>query len=414
MNTHFTLLVGARAALLLQHFGKEEDKAWIFPADGPVFYDTMAKALKERPAASLRVIFDCKSLDLRRETLPPVDPMRRHKIIKQQLSHHFPKSLLRGSGSWREGASFQALHAACSPEPQLELLLQHLHKLPSQVEYLSFFAAEWADHATEAHVPLPRPWGIAMILTEALGLRQIVLKDGMPAFTRLHEECAPSHGATILAPQIIEHLRSTRDYLPRLEAGAPKDVPAMLFVPSCLESLSSNEQLRALDCRVAALKSPHAALLPPEWEADLSWISQVAMQKLPLVPLVPFWMKERATSNRIRKIIAMLLMGFGLAGIYIGSDIMFGKKPAPPPPAPVVEAPPVPLAKAPELKLEALIYNGGEDWSVWVSGQKFTFAEPVIGNLRVVHISGEGVTLRWEEGGQSKDYNLEAKDAAGR
>jgi hypothetical protein len=413
MHTHFTLLVGARAALLLQHFGKEEDKAWIFPASGPVFYDTMTKALKERPAASVRVIFDCKSLDLRRETLPPVDPVRRQKIIQQQAAHHFPKSLLRGSGSWRDGAQLQALHAACSNEPQLELLLQHLHKLPSQVEYLSFFAAEWADHAAEAGVELSKPWCVALILSEAMGLRQIVLKDGKPAFTRLHEECAPSHGATILAPQIAEHLRSTRDYIPRLEAGAPKDAPAILFVPAALEALSHSEELRSLNCRVAVLKSPHAGLLPPEWEADLSWVSQVAMQKLPLVPLMPFWMKERAYSNRIRKFIALLLMLFGLAGIYMGSDIMFGKKPAPPP-TPVVEAPPVPPPVAPELKLEALIYNGSEDWSVWVSGQKFTFAQPVIGNLRVVHISADGVTIRWEEGGQSKDYSLEAREAAGR
>jgi hypothetical protein len=280
------------------------------------------------------------------------------------------------------------------------------------VEYLSFFAAEWADHATAANVPLARPWCIALILSEAMGLRQIVLKDGRPCFTRLHEDCAPGHGAATLGPQIAEHLRSTRDYLPRLEAGAPKQAPAMLFVPSCLESLSMHEELRSLDCRVVALRSTHADLLPPEWEGDISWVSQVALQKLPLVPLMPFWMKERAASHRIRKVIALLLMGFGLAGIYIGSVIIFGKKPEPPP-APVVDAPPALIPKAPELKLEALIYNGAADWSVWINGQKFTAVHPVANHLRITDISAESVSVRWEEGGQVKDYTLEARDTVG-
>jgi hypothetical protein len=418
LQTHFTLLAGSRAVLLLQHFGKEEDKAWILPNYGAVLEETLAKALKERPAAAIRVVVDSKGLDLRRESLPPVDLVRRQKILGQQATHLFPKSLLRGAGSWRDGHTFNALHAATGNEPHLDALLQEVHKLTNPVETLAFFAAEWTDYAAQMRVNIPKPWSIALVLSEAMGLRQIVLKEGKPAFTRLHEDCAPSVGAAALPAILAQHLASTREYLPRLEPGAPKNAPALLFVPSCLESLAEHPDLKALDCRVHVLKTDHAALLPPEWEGDIVWASHAAEQKLPLVPLMPFWLKERVGRNRLRQAVTLMLMAFGFAGIYTGSTIMFTPKhqeyvPVPPmeveepAPAPKAEAPP-----APDLKLDAFIYNSPDDWSVWINGKKFTAAAPEGDDLRVTDISADGVAVRWSKDGAQKDYLLKQENAA--
>ncbi|MBI3419942.1 MAG: hypothetical protein HY053_07415 [Proteobacteria bacterium] len=411
MQTHFTLLFGARAALLLRCFGKEEEKAWMLPVNGSACHDALLHALKERPQAPLRIVIDCKSLDLRREDLPPVNPFQCLKIVGHQGAHHFPKAFLRGAGSWRDGAAFHALHASCQAESALEALMHLANKLPNPMQPLCFFAAEWPDYAGQILVPPPKPWSIALILSEAMGLRQIVLKDGKAAFTRLHDDCFPSLGAAALAEPIAQHLRSTREFLPRLEAGAPKQAPAQLFVPASLESLAGNEALRALECRVVALKAAQAGLVPPDWEADMAWTAQAAEQKMPLVPLVPFWMKQRAGLRLLQKVAFLLMMAFGMAGIFMGSQIMFTPKPVPPPaPLPVQNR--VQVTKPPELHLDALIYNSPEDWSVWISGQKYTATAPSLRNVRVTSISAQGVAVRWEQGAEAQDYVLRQENAA--
>ncbi len=427
MQTHFTLLAGARAMLLLQRFGEEDDKAWLLPASGPAMLDALQKALKARPGAALRVVVDAETLDMKREDLPPVSLWARQKIIKRQAAHHFPKSFLRGAGMWRDGMNYHALHAACAAEPQLEDLLRGLNQLSNPIASLRFFPMEWPDYAAQINAPLPKPWTIALILGEATGLRQIVLKEGRPVFTRLADDCAPSQGAPALAGTLAGHLRRAREFLPRLQPGAPSDAPALLFVPSCLEGLGADESLRRLDCRLVVLKAPQAGLVPPEWEADIVWAAQATKQNLPLVPLVPFWMKERSARDRVRQVVVVLLMLFGMAGIYMGSSIMFRPKTAPapvkveapptPPAARIVveEKPPAPPSPPPAPRLDALVYNGPEDWSVWLDGVKFTASAPVVGDLRVTAITPESVGVRWEKDGQKVDYILrrEENPAAG-
>ncbi|HVY12633.1 MAG TPA: hypothetical protein VHB73_03610 [Alphaproteobacteria bacterium] len=411
MQTHFILLAGARGVLLLRRFGQEEEKAWILPSNNPALLETLTEALKEKPYAPLRVVLDGPTLDLRREGLPPVNPMARHKIIQRQGSHHFAKNFLRGAGSWREGGAFYALHAACGAEPNLEALLQKLHGVSNPLEALSFFAAEWPDYAVQIAVPPPRPWSVALVLSEAMGLRQIALKDGKAAFTRLHEECVPSLGAEALVGMISLHLRSMREFLPRLEAGTDRQAPALLFVPSCLESLANSEELRGLDCRVVVLKAAQASLLPAEWEADIVWAGQAGEQALPLVPLKPFWIKERLMAHRLRQVVVFLMMALGLTGIYMGSKIIFTPKEQPPPA--VIAPKKVDIAPTPpSMHLEAVIYNGEDDWSVWINGQKFTAAAPAVQNIQVTGITPDGVAVHWQEAGVEKNYLLRQENAA--
>jgi hypothetical protein len=59
-----------------------------------------------------------------------------------------------------------------------------------------------------------------------------------------------------------------------------------------------------------------------------------------------------------------------------------------------------------------VIYTSPEDWSVWINGQKYSSTEPAVGNIRVMGVSADGVAVRWEEGGVSKDYMLRQDNAA--
>ena len=395
--TRFTLLYGMRAAVLMQSAGKDIEKSWILPHASPDFFTTLKKALRGHPHYPLKIIIDRAGLDIKADALPPVSSMNRRNILERQSMHLFPNGLLRASRSVHQpDGGWRGVHTACPDEAALRGFFEQINTLPNPMEPLRLLPLEWESYASSVAGMPRQKWAFVNVLTEAVGLRQIVLQDGVPIFTRLHDDCSPSMPRDELVSRLAAHIRLTRDFLPRLDATIPADLEARLYVPEFIKDLSGLESARV---QIYALTTSHAALVPPEWTADIAILCAAARQKHAEAPVHPLWLKQRRDSVFKRQIAMWVLTLFGCAGIYSGMAILTrANKPEAPPPAqiaPVSEVKPEPL---PALKLDAVVYNGPEDWAVWINGEKHTPNEAGGGMYKIVNVAPDGILVHWNSG----------------
>lgn len=407
--TRFTLLLASRAAMLMQSCGKKAEKIWVLPYDGADFYDTLEKALARQAYYPLKIIIDAP-LDIRRDDLPPAGAQTRKAIIERQRAAHFPDSFLSTSqleknklGEWR------VTHIGCADEPWLRDVLDHIKShAENRMEPLAFFAAEWPHYARQVMPDAGHGWQFVNILTQSMGLRQIVLKDGVPVFTRLQEDTYPSLAQDQLKTRLAAHIKAGRDYLPRLGVAAIGAVPVKLFVPAFLKDMALD------DIQLYALDTPQAALVQPEWAADVAWLSVAAAQDHASLPLNPVWLRQRSISSAMRQYASIVLLCFGCLGIFTGVSLLTKQQKAEPPAAFVVDpqlhsALPQPQPKAPpDLTLEAVLYHGSDDWVVWINGDKHAAHDAgKAAAFQLVDVTPQAVLVRWDDGvGGTRDIPL--------
>ena len=409
--TRYTLLLSPRAAVLMLTNGKEIETSWILPYQSDSFYDTLLGALKRHPFYPLKIVVDSAQLDVRMETLPPVSPWARKQIIERQRAHLFPKAQLETSSSFRDAnGKWVALHAASPEEAWLQPIFDKLQQIANPIEPLSFLATEWFDLAEQVSVMPKKGWAFINVLGESFGLRQLILRDGKLVFTRSHPDCIPSLAKEDLAASIAAHIRTTLDYLPRIDASIGAIKPR-LYVTEALSDLADVPVLASLQTQLITIASPKTAHVPAEWAADIAWLQVAANEKDAAMPVDTSWLKQMRSGTMKRQIALWVLIFFGSAGIYSGMSILTNVDGAqtthsetapslamePPKPVSVVEPVVEPAATPPALKLNAVIYNTPQDWVVWINGEKHIPGD-IKNHLTMLDVSPQRVMVHWQEG----------------
>lgn len=424
--TRFTLFVGARAALLMQCCGKTVERTWVLPHHAPSLDDVLKEACWRKPHFPIKIVLDTDSIDLKQDDLPSAPLWARARVLERQRLAQFPDGFLSGSAEWiTSDGKKRALHAGAAPDTFLQRIFERLERLPNPVEALSFFPAEAAAYAGQVAVWPNKGWALLNVLTEASGLRQIVLHDGVAIFTRLHSDCVPSLAPNDLVAGLSRHIASTRAYMPRLMQGSAQgetqNVPVRLFVPPMHKDIGEREELKSMNVQLYVLDAPRGEIVPPEWASDIAWLALAARQREATLPLSPYWLKQRRESQWKRRIALWVLLFFGSAGIYSGASILTKSMVHEPEQAPVatpvplqtskLEEVPPPPAPPPQLALDAVIYNGPTDWAVWINGEKHD-PENLGGSYKVVGVTPAEVTVLWQDGQHSENLTLVMKNEA--
>ncbi|MDX1922896.1 MAG: hypothetical protein SFW65_07195 [Alphaproteobacteria bacterium] len=409
--TRFTLLLSPRAAVLMLTNAKEIETSWILPYHSDQFFDTLLGALKRHPFYPLKIVVDSAHLDVRMEILPPVSPWARKSIVERQRAHFFPKAQLEVSESFHDKVTgkWKVLHAATPEEAWLQPIFDRLQQIMNPIEPLSFFATEWMDYASQVSVMPKKGWAFVNVLCESFGLRQLVLNDGKLIFTRSHPDCVPSMAKDELVARLSEHIKSTLDYLPRLNSDFAGNISARLYVADHLSNLEvPNAQL-------IAIPSPKTAHVPHEWAADIAWLHIAAQEKHAALSIDTSWLRQMRDGTMKKQIAVWVLMVFGSAGIFGGMSILtnVGKSEhAAAVPAvietikPVSQLPPeAPLATPPQLTLNAVIYNNPQDWVVWINGEKHVPGQ-TINHLTMLDVSPQSVSVHWKDGKAEQQITL--------
>ena len=415
--TRYTLLLGPRAAVLMLTNGKDIETSWILPYHSDSFYDTLLGALKRHPYYPLKIVVDSTQLDVRMEALPPVSPWARKQIIDRQRAHMFPKAQLEASTSFRDSnGKWMVLHAATPEEAWLQPIFDRFQQIANPIEPLSFLATEWFDFASQVSVMPQKGWAYINVLGESFGLRQLVCRDGKVVFTRSHTDCVPSLAKDDLAARLATHIRSTLDYLPRIDASMAGNITPRLYVTEALSDLGQVPAIAELKTQIITITSPKAAHVPAEWSADIAWLQVAAQEKHAALPIDTRWLKQIRDGSMKRNIALWVLIFFGSAGIYSGMSILTGvdssqtthAEPAPSlamePVKPVTLVEP-PLASPPALKLNAVIYNSPQDWVVWINGEKHIPGD-IKNNLTMLDVSPQSVHVHWQEGKAEQQMTL--------
>ncbi len=407
--TRYTLLLGARAAVLMLTNGKDIETSWILPYNSDTFYETLLNAIKRHPFYPLKIVVDSAQLDVRLESLPPTSPWARHKLIERQRAHLFPKAQLETSSTYRDAnGKWMVLHAATPEEAWLQPIFDKLQQIANPIEPLSFLATEWFDFAGQVSVMPKKGWAFINVLGESFGLRQLVLNDGKLVFTRSHPDCVPSLPKDELAQRIAAHIRSTQDYLPRIDASLLNGVIPRLYVTEHHKELTEIPALTALNIQLIAIASPKTAHIPAEWAADVAWLQVAAQEKHAAMPIDTSWLKQMRDGSMKKQIALWVLIFFGSAGIFSGMSILTNVdsgQQVHPASAPSLAMEPVkpvsvvepPLPTPPELKLNAVIYNNPQDWVVWINGVKHLPGEDKQ-HLTMLDVSPQTVLVHWQDG----------------
>ena len=415
--TRYTLLLSPRAAVLMLTNGKDIETSWILPYQSDSFYDTLLGALKRHPFYPLKIVVDSAQLDVRLEALPPVSPWARKQIIDRQRTHFFPKAQLEASSSFRDSnGKWMVLHAATPEEAWLQPIFDRFQQISNPIEPLSFLATEWFDFASQVSVMPQKGWAFINVLGESFGLRQLILRDGKLVFTRSHTDCVPSLAKDDLAARLATHMRSTLDYLPRIDAAMASNITPRLYVTEAHSDLADIPAIAELKTQLITIASPKATHVPAEWAADIAWLQVAAQEKDAAMPIDTGWLKQIRDGSMKRNIAVWVLVIFGGAGIYSGMSILTNVDagqsvhPLPVPslamepikPVSVVEPP---LATPPALKLNAVIYNNSHDWVVWINGQKHVPGD-IKNNLTMIDVSPQSVLVHWQEGKAEQQITL--------
>ncbi len=419
--TRYTLLLSPRAAVLMLTNSKEIETSWILPYQSDSFYDTLLGALKRHPFYPLKIVVDSAQLDVRMETLPPVSPWARKQIIERQRAHLFPKAQLETSSSFKgANGKWMVLHATTPEEAWLQPIFDKLQQIANPIEPLSFLATEWFDYAGQVSVMPKKGWAFINLLGESFGLRQLILRDGKVVFTRSHPDCVPSlvnNGLAKdeLAARIAGHIRTTLDYLPRIDASIGAIAPR-LYVTEALNNLANVPALTALQTQLITIASPKAAHVPAEWAADIAWLQVAAQEKDAAMPIDTSWLKQMRSGSMKRQIALWVLIFFGSAGIYSGMSILTnvdGGQSVHATPVPSLAMEPIkpvsmaepPLVTPPELKLNAVIYNNPQDWVVWINGEKHVPGD-IKNHLTMLDVSPQSVLVHWQDGKAEQRISL--------
>jgi hypothetical protein len=414
MHNSFTLLLACRSAILLQHFGDSLEKAWIMSYEGESMHETLGKALLSRPHASLSIFLDTESFEIKSDVLPPASPWQVEKVLSRQRGFHFPVATLSASVLAKDGKDNYSLHAASEVDSNIQKTLAGLYHIINNVEPLGFYGLEAMRILTALpDVPAP-PSRLVLLLGEATGLRQMVVKGGVPLLTRAHVECVPSQEKAALVAGLLQHVQSTRDYLPRLDATLKADIPVQLFVPAELKALAAEPEIQRAGIEVFAMEAPRSDLVPSPFALDIAVLARLALQKKRLLPFAPDWLKGRHERIIMRQDVSIMMFVFGCAGIAFGLQTLLGTKlfspKSPPAIEHVEERGPIQVAPEakktpPAMKLDALVINGPSDWAVWINGQKYT-PEIQEGPIKVLDVGQEGVHVLWQEGDNRKEMFL--------
>jgi hypothetical protein len=173
------------------------------------------------------VLFDVLEQQYRRETIPKVNFLDKSKVINRKLAMAFPQQLFRAfllsKQKPREGETNVALFAGLSGTLTITQIMDAILSSEVYVEGAALLPLEsislvvkLVEQARKSNNTRGNPrWSVLMTHHKTGGLRQIVIKDGELALTRMTPLAASVDHSEALAEEMAREFNATLTYLSR-------------------------------------------------------------------------------------------------------------------------------------------------------------------------------------------------------
>ena len=229
-SRRFIMIIGNGGAELSYIADNKIEQTWFISDFDEMSLDVFASALNAHRRVPLTILIDMLEQSYRRESIPPVNMLDRPKVLNRRLGIAFPSYDIKAALSLDEVVGQRGdlayLFVALPTSPEIETWIGFIHGIDNPVSSLGLLPLESSSLATalgQAQADKKNPpadWTLLISRERTGGIRQIVVRRGKLAITRLTPPPPGDVSPADLAKAISQEMTSTLTYLTRLGYSA--------------------------------------------------------------------------------------------------------------------------------------------------------------------------------------------------
>lgn len=262
----FVMIIGNGGAELSYIADNRVEKTWFISDIETSSLAVFSRALEKNRRVPISILIDMLEQSYRREAIPPVNMFDRPKVLNRRLGIAFPSSDIKAAVSLNEvvgqRGDLSYLFIALPTSPEIETWISFIHSVANPISSLgmlplesSSLAAALGDAQADDENP-PAEWTLLISRERTGGIRQIVVRRGRLAITRLTPPPPGQIGPAELAKAISLEMTSTLTYLTRLGYSAGDRLDMIVVGPEEMRGVVEAQQTPG---RRTSLITPHEA-----------------------------------------------------------------------------------------------------------------------------------------------------------
>lgn len=249
----FVLLIGDTGALIVRLSGSRIVSHQFLTGTIEENMRQAKLALSEFPKYPVVMLYDVLGQTYRRDRLPPVNLLDRPKVLARKLDSLFPGAELKGGMQLGRSAGdirgFDYLFTSITSSPEIaewQSVLSQIENPTSDIRLLPVEAVKLLQrliHADDEKKSRPNPWNILITHHRTGGFRQIVIRDGGLAITRMTPSATGIESPAEIADLLRREIGATIDYITRLGFDRAEGLDAIFIGRSDISAALKNAQL---------------------------------------------------------------------------------------------------------------------------------------------------------------------------
>lgn len=219
----FVLLIGDEGGILVYMQGKKVVRRLFAASPQPDHTGAILELLGSHPNVPLSVLVDVMDQQYARHSFPPVSALSVAGLVKRRIERDFQPGDITGSmrlGRDKTGRKeWQYLLISLGYTPLVQQWLDLIVEQPNELRGIFLSPVEGQSYLPMLRSTLssskPLVWQLLVSHHKVSGFRQIVLKNGKLAFTRITQAIDDAVPA-VIAGNIEQEIMNTLEYLKRL------------------------------------------------------------------------------------------------------------------------------------------------------------------------------------------------------
>jgi len=240
----FVLILGDEGAILVYMHGVKVVRRLFAPSPQPQHSEAIVELIRTSPRVPLYLLVDVIDQQFVRQTFPPVSTFSVSGLVKRRLARDFQPDDLKGSISLgRDKAGRKEWHylmVALGKTPLVSAWLDLIIELPNELMGVYLLPVEATNYLALIHQAKEQkdlqPWQLLVTHNKVSGFRQVVVRDGKVAFTRVNQAIDETVAA-VIAGNIEQEVINTLEYLKRLGFQENKQLDAIVIVAQDVKEL---------------------------------------------------------------------------------------------------------------------------------------------------------------------------------
>ena len=222
-KSRFIFFIGDEGGILVHMKGATVARRLFSPSADPETSSAIRELLRSNPQIPTYVLIDMMDQSYVKHTLPPVTKFSVQKLIKRRLERDFSPEDIKGAlplGRDKDGRrDWNYLLISLASSPMLMQWMDFITELENPLRGIYLVPVESEQFIAQLRKRLlpesKARWQLLVMNNKVGGFRQVIMKDGRLAFTRL-TQAVGDNSPEVIAGNIEQEILNTIEYLKRL------------------------------------------------------------------------------------------------------------------------------------------------------------------------------------------------------